>query len=140
MQPDDAAMHASWAYRLRFLKKHLLMFLVAFGWLLIQSQVAVASHDCNIDLRGNVTAIQHMDMLAKPGPHHLADASPLCEKHCVPDQAQKDPAQPHLTALPAAMTLSLITPECHAVGHSVWSVNPPAVGPPATIRYCRFRE
>lgn len=133
-------MHANWTYRLRFLKKHLLMFLIAFGWLLIQSQVAVASHDCSMNLRGDVAAIQHMDMVAKPSPHNAVDASALCEKYCVPEQAQKDPAQPHLVALPAAMSLSLNTPECTSVRHSVWSVTPPAAGPPATIRFCRFRE
>ncbi|HDR2753655.1 TPA: hypothetical protein QCJ76_002246 [Enterobacter asburiae] len=133
-------MHASWTYRLRFFKKHLLMFLIAFGWLLIQSQVAVASHDCSIDLRGNVAAIQHMDMMAKPGPAHTADVSPLCEKHCVPDQAPKDPTHPQLVALPATMTLTLNTPECTDVSPSAWSITPPAVGPPATIRFCRFRE
>ncbi len=133
-------MHAIWSCRLRFLKKHLLMFLVAFGWLFIQSQVAIASHDCSIDLRGEVAAIQHMDMMAKPGPHHAVDASPLCEKHCVPDQVQKDPAQPQLVALPAAMMLSFTPPECTSVSHAAWSLSPPAVGPPATIRYCRFRE
>ncbi len=133
-------MHANWTYRLRFLKKHLLMFLMAFGWLLLQSQVAVASHHCTIDLRGEMAAIQHMDMMAKPGLHNAVDASPLCEKHCVPDQVQKDPAQLHLVAFPAAMTLTLNTPECASASDSVWSVTPPAVGPPATIRYCRFRE
>ena len=94
-------MYASWTYRLRFIKKHLLMFLLAFGWLLIQAQVAVASHQCSMDLRGEVATIQHMEMMAQPGPHYAAGASPLCEKHCVPDQVQKDPAQPHLVALPA---------------------------------------
>ncbi|MEZ6876495.1 hypothetical protein [Enterobacter sp. KBR-315C3_2022] len=133
-------MHASWTYRLRFLKKHLLMFLIAFGWLLIQSQVAAASHGCSIDLRGEVAAIQHMDMMGKTAPLHASDASPLCEKHCMPDQAQKDPAQPQLVALPSAMTIALNVPECRAASPSAWSVNPPAVGPPATIRYCRFRE
>lgn len=72
-------MHASWTYRLRFIKKHLLMFLLAFGWLLIQSQVAVASHQCSMDLRGEVATIQHMEMMAQPGPHYAAGASPLCE-------------------------------------------------------------
>ncbi|WP_297119287.1 hypothetical protein V1599_08650 [Enterobacter sp. ECC-175] len=133
-------MHASWTYRLRFLKKHLLMFLMAFGWLLIQSQVAVASHDCSIDLRGEVAAIQHMEMMGNAAPQHASDASPLCEKHCVPDQVQKEPAQPQLVALPSAMTIALNVPECRSAGYSAWSVNPPAVGPPATIRYCRFRE
>ena len=75
-------MYASWTYRLRFIKKHLLMFLLAFGWLLIQTQVAVASHQCSMDLRGEVATIQHMEMMAQPGPHYAAGASPLCEKHC----------------------------------------------------------
>lgn len=130
-------MRASWTYRLRFFKKHLLMFLMAFGWLLIQSQVAVASHHCSIDLRGEIAAVQHQDMMANPD---AASASPLCEKHCVPDQAQSDPAQPQVMALPAAMILTLNTPECTVERHSAWSITPPAVGPPATIRYCRFRE
>lgn len=121
-------MHASWTYRLRFIKKHLLMFLLAFGWLLIQSQVAVASHQCSMDLRGEVATIQHMDMMAEPGPHYAAGASPLCEKHCVPDQVQKDPAQPHLVALPAAMTLTLTTPECSSASHSAWSCYPSCCG------------
>ena len=133
-------MHASWTYRLRFLKKHLLMFLCAFGWLVIQSQVAIASHDCSLDPRGAAATIQHMDMSAKPLSHDVVSASPLCEKHCVPDQVQKDPAQPHLVALPAVMTLALITPQCSEIAHSAWSLTPPAVGPPATIRFCRFRE
>ena len=69
---DDLNMHASWTYRLCFIKKHLLMFLLAFGWLLIQSQVAVASHQCSMDLRGEVATIQHMDMMAGPGLHYAA--------------------------------------------------------------------
>lgn len=133
-------MHANWTYRLRFLKKHLLMFLLAFGWLLIQSQVAVASHDCTLDLRGEVAMIQHMDMMAKPVSHDRGDVSPLCEKHCVPDRAQTDTPHPQLVALPVAMTLSLAAPECRQTPHSAWSLTPPSVGPPATIRFCRFRE
>jgi hypothetical protein len=84
-------MHASWTYRLRFFKKHLLMFLMAFGWLLIQSQVAVASHDCSIDLRGNVAAIQHMDMMAKPGPVHAADVRRCVKNTVCPIRRQKIP-------------------------------------------------
>ncbi|HEY4435919.1 MAG TPA: hypothetical protein VGN40_07130 [Lelliottia sp.] len=133
-------MHASWTYRLRFLKKHLLMFLFAFGWLLIQSQVAVASHDCTLSPRGESAMIQHMDMMDTPQHHQLSNISPLCEKHCVPDQVQKDPAQPQLVAIPATMTITLNTLSCSEVAHSAWSLTPPAAGPPATIRFCRFRE
>lgn len=133
-------MHASWTYRLRFLKKHLLMFLFAFGWLLVQSQVAVASHDCSLSPRGESATSQHMDMMATPQHHELSNISPLCEKHCVPDQVQKDPAQPQLVAIPATMTITLNTPSCSNVSSSAWTLTPPAAGPPATIRFCRFRE
>ena len=133
-------MHASWTYRLRFLKKHLLMFLFAFGWLLAQSQVAVASHDCSLNLRGESATSQHMDMMATPQHHELSNISPLCEKHCVPDQVQKDPAQAQLIAIPATMTITLNTPSCSDVSPSAWTLTPPAAGPPATIRFCRFRE
>lgn len=133
-------MSASWIYRLRFLKKHLLTLMLAFGWLLIQSQVAVASHDCTIDLRGETATFQHMEMMTMPQHHAAPSSSGLCEKHCVPDQVQKDSGHPQLTALPAAMTVTLNAPDC--VEHTASSrvVTPPAVGPPATIRYCRFRE
>lgn len=133
-------MHASWTYRLRFIKKHLLMFLLAFGWLLIQTQVAVASHQCSMDLRGEVATIQHMEMMAQPGPHYAAGASPLCENIVCRIRYKKILPSRILVALPAAMTLTLTPPECSSASHSAWSVTPPAVGPPATIRYCRFRE
>lgn len=41
--------------------------------------MAVASHQCSMDLRGEVATIQHMEMMAQPGPHYAAGASPLCE-------------------------------------------------------------
>lgn len=133
-------MPVRWIYRLRYLKKHLLMLMFAFGWLLIQSQLAVASHDCAINVRGETATIQHLDMMAMPQ-HHAAPApSGLCDKHCVPEQVQKDTGHPQLVALPAAMTVTLNAPDCAAVASSSSVVTPPAVGPPATIRFCRFRE
>ncbi len=133
-------MPASWIFRLRYLKKHLLMLMFAFGWLLIQSQVAVASHDCTINVQGETASIQHLDMMAMPQ-HHAAPApSALCDKHCVPEQVQKDTGHSQLVALPAAMTVTLNEPDCVAVASSSRVVTPPAVGPPATIRFCRFRE
>lgn len=133
-------MPAGWIFRLRYLKKHLLMLMFAFGWLLIQSQVAVASHDCAINVQGETATLQHLDMMAMPQ-HHAAPApSGLCDKHCVPEQVQKDTGHPQLVALPAAMTITLNDPDCAAVASSSSVVTPPAVGPPATIRFCRFRE
>ena len=122
-------MHASWTYRLRFfIKKHLLMFF-CWRWLAVDPESGGRRlHQCSMDLRGGeVATIQHMEMMAQPGPHYAAGASPLCEKHCA-GSGTKDPAQPHLVALPAAMTLTLTTPECSSASHSAWSVTPPAVG------------
>ena len=69
------------------------MLLIAFGWLLIQSQVAIASHDCDLDVQGETVMTQHYDHMmtdnAMQPPAHQMKA-PLCDKHCVPDVAQKD--------------------------------------------------
>lgn len=133
-------MPTSWIGRLRCLKKHLLMLMFAFGWLLIQSQVAVASHDCAINVQGEAATLQHLDMMAMPQ-HHAAPApSGLCDKHCVPEQVQKESGHLQLVALPATMTIALNDPDCGHVSSSSSVVTPPAVGPPATIRFCRFRE
>ncbi|MGR4049169.1 DUF2946 domain-containing protein [Kosakonia cowanii] len=134
-------MYAAWLYRLRFLKRHLLMLLIALGWLLIQSQVAIASHACTLPVPGEAMMQQHM--------HHLAmgdDAPPhrmkgvLCEKHCVPDLVQQEGHHPSLAALPATLTLAIAEPVFTAITSSGWTLTPPAAGPPATLRFCRFRE
>ncbi|QHM97232.1 DUF2946 domain-containing protein [Kosakonia sacchari] len=136
-------MHAGWLYRLRFIKRHLLMLLLAFGWLLIQSQVALASHDCSVSVQGEHMMVQHMDhrmMMSDSAPHMDMMKTPLCEKHCVPDLAQKDTDNASLVALPVSLTLVAAEPVCSPVAHDGWSLTPPAIGPPATIRFCRFRE
>ncbi|PDO87024.1 hypothetical protein [Kosakonia pseudosacchari] len=136
-------MYAGWLYRLRFMKRHLLMLLMAFGWLLIQSQVAIASHDCDVSVQGENMMVQHMNhQMAMPDTAPQMDMmkTPLCEKHCVPDLAQKDTDHTSLVALPVSLTLSVAEPVCDSVAHDGWSLTPPAIGPPATIRFCRFRE
>ncbi|WP_312949733.1 DUF2946 domain-containing protein [Superficieibacter sp.] len=130
-------MHAHGIYRLRFLKKHLLMLLLAFGWLLIQSQMALASHDCALQPQGEAVMIQHLDHQMT---HPAVAKAPLCDKHCVPDTAQKITDHPPVVALPVAMTLDVMPLPCQAAPRSEWSLTPPAAGPPATIRFCRFRE
>lgn len=64
----------------------------------------------------------------------------LCEKHCIPDVMQKDNSHSSLAAIPASNTLVLVVPECNETASSVGLLTPPATGPPATIRFCRFRE
>jgi len=120
-----------------------MMLLMAFGWLLIQSQVAIASHDCDLDMQGQTVMAQHYDhMMADTAPQLPVHAmrAPLCDKHCVPDVAQKDTGHQPLLALPVSMTLAVAKPVCVDIAREGWALTPPAVGPPATIRFCRFRE
>lgn len=135
-------MHAAWLYRLRFIKRHLLMLLIALGWLLIQSQMAIASHGCTLPVPSEAMAQQHLHHLAMgdDAPKAHAMKAPLCEKHCVPDQVQKESHYPSLEALPATLTLAISEPVCSAITSRSWVLTPPAAGPPATIRFCRFRE
>ncbi|WMY73301.1 DUF2946 domain-containing protein [Buttiauxella selenatireducens] len=127
--------------RLRFFRKHLLMLLMAFGWLFVNSQVAVASHDCPVNISLQSLSIQHSDHMLMNSTRDLAKTKGmLCEKHCIPDVMQKDNGHTSLAALPTANTLALVVPECNETVSSVALISPPATGPPATIRFCRFRE
>lgn len=118
------------------------MLLLAFGWLFVNSQVAVASHDCPIDFSAQAVSIQHGEhlLMADTDPDMAKMNGPLCEKHCVPDVMQKDNGHSDVAALPVADTLALIVPDCTPAVTSVSRLTPPATGPPATIRFCRFRE
>lgn len=134
-------MQTAWLYRWRFIKRHLLVLLVAFGWLLFQSQLAVASHDCNLQVKGESIMIQHLDhMMADTAQERGAMATPLCDKHCLPDVAQKDNGHSPLVALPVALSIAVIQPLCAQVPTTHRLLPPPAVGPPATIQFCRYRE
>ncbi len=125
----------------RVLRQHLWMLAMALGFLLVAGQTAQASHGCPLDLEGQVVSVQHQDHLMghDASPSH-STASPLCEKHCVPDVMQKESPQNNLVALPVVETLAVIEPQCLQHTDSHWSLTPPAAGPPATIRFCRFRE
>ncbi|WP_437888923.1 DUF2946 domain-containing protein [Phytobacter sp. V91] len=120
-----------------------MMLLMAFGWLLIQSQLAIASHDCDLDVQGSSVMAQHYDHMmtdtAMQLPMHAMKA-PLCDKHCVPDTAQKDTGHQLPIVLPVSLSLAVVKPVCVDISREGWALTPPAVGPPATIRFCRFRE
>ncbi|MEB4677338.1 DUF2946 domain-containing protein [Enterobacteriaceae bacterium G50] len=131
-------MYVSWNWRLRFIRKHFLMLLLAFGFWFIQCQVAIASHDCQLNPAGEAVMIQHMDH--QMSSHATESNMSLCGQHCVPDSSQKTLDNASLIAIPVVSSLALVMPTCEAVQEDAWSLTPPAVGPPATIRFCRFRE
>ena len=101
------------------------MLLMAFGWLLIQSQVAIASHNCDLSVQGENVMVQHMDhrmAMSDSAPQMDIMKTPLCEKHCVPDLAQKDTDHASLVALPVSLTLAVAEPACASVAHDGWSL------------------
>ncbi|MGK8934809.1 DUF2946 domain-containing protein [Pluralibacter gergoviae] len=130
-------MNALWLYRLNALRRHLSMLLVMLCAIVLQSQLAVAGHRCPIDLSGASVQIQHLDH-GQTGSKMMKSA--LCDKHCVPDGGQQKVEHPPLVALPLSMTLAVINIPCGSRSAVDGSLKPPAAGPPATIRFCRFRE
>ncbi|WP_435947556.1 DUF2946 domain-containing protein [Dryocola sp. BD586] len=128
--------------RLRFFRKHLLMLLLAFGWLFVNAQLAVASHDCPLNISAEAAAVQHSEHMLMTGDRQTMakNSGPLCDKHCVPDVMQKDNGHSDVIALPVTATLALRAPDCTPALVPIAALTPPATGPPATIRFCRFRE
>ncbi|WP_420065365.1 hypothetical protein [Pectobacterium colocasium] len=128
--------------------------LLALCWLFLNAQLAIAGHQCDMVLSQTSPAVQHQAHLQLADVHplsshtqHTAEASytadqqtPLCEKHCIPDSVKQDNGSLALLALPVSGELVLadnpvpLNQACDA-----W-LSPPAVGPPAEIRFCRFRE
>ncbi len=118
------------------------MLLLAFGWLFVNGQVAVASHDCPIDVSAQAIGVQHSEhmLMADVNPSMAKISGPLCEKHCIPDAMQKDNGHSDVAALPVSDKLALVVPDCAPAVKPVAKLAPPATGPPATLRFCRFRE
>lgn len=131
-------------HRLRFAKKRAGAWLLAVCWLLLNSQLAIASHHCNLQLTSAAPAMQHtMHMqAADPQADKMMQAEgPLCEKHCVPDSAQQDHGNLALAAvLPASSELLVAAAQPQAQFSRLDWYTPPIAGPPAEIVFCRFRE
>ncbi len=130
-------------HRLRFAKKRAGVWLLAACWLLLNGQLAIASHQCDLQLTAQTPTAQHMMHMQANDP--LADKmqtnGPLCEKHCVPDSVQQDHGNLTLAAiLPASSELRVADPQPQAQLSRLDWQTPPIAGPPAEIVFCRFRE
>ncbi|MEQ9886811.1 hypothetical protein [Pectobacterium zantedeschiae] len=128
--------------------------LLALCWLFLNAQLAIAGHQCDMTLSQISPAIQHQAHLQQSDvqplsshAHHAVKASyaadqqtPLCEKHCVPDSVKQDNGSLALLALPVSSELVVAdNPVMLNQACDTW-FSPPAAGPPAEIRFCRFRE
>ena len=130
-------MNPLWIYRLRFIRRHLSMLLIILCAIILQSQLATAAHRCQLDLMGESVTAQH---LQHQSAHQETMKTPLCEKHCLPDSSQQKVEHPPLVALPVSLTIAAVDAPCAQTSAVDGSLKPPAAGPPATIRFCRFRE
>lgn len=130
-------------HRLRFAKKRASVWILAVCWLLLNSQLAIASHNCNLQLTAATPTAQHMMHMQATGPRvdKMQAEGPLCEKHCIPDTAQQDHGNLTLAAvLPTNSELLVAVPQPQThVSRLDWQT-PPIAGPPAEIVFCRFRE
>ncbi|KHT39413.1 hypothetical protein SNR26_10225 [Pectobacterium brasiliense] len=124
--------------------------LLALCWFFLNAQLAIAAHQCDITLGQTSPTIQQqradIQQLSAHASHEIkasyvaSPQTPLCEKHCVPDNVTQDNGSLALLALPVSGELVLAdNPVTLSPTSDVW-LSPPAVGPPAEIRFCRFRE
>lgn len=115
------------------------MLLVALCVLILQSQLAIASHSCDLNPLGDSSVLQHVNH-QQMSSMSITMKTPLCEKHCVPESASQSTDHPPVLALPTTVSLAVVSAPCEGAVTTDWTLTPPAVGPPATIRFCRFRE
>lgn len=142
-------------HRMRASKMRMCGMLLVACWLILNAQLAIAGHQCDIAPSASPVFTQHQghiqpDSLATENQMHdmpsMMDMShgqaqnSLCEKHCIPDSVQSDSGMLVLAALPTNTELVLAdrqqTPRVQRVD---WHT-PPIVGPPTEIAFCRFRE
>lgn len=124
--------------------RRMMTFAVVACWLLLNAQLALAAHLCDMPVmvHSTSTATHHGATSSMSHAAHISTMAktPLCDKHCTPDNAQKTTSQLHLDAIAhdSGMQLVVATPAL-TPDEQNW-LTPPRTGPPTEIVYCRFRE
>ncbi|RAT74346.1 hypothetical protein AU507_07670 [Lonsdalea populi] len=121
-------------------RRRLQAFAAVACWLLLNAQLALASHSCE-PVMPSAPAMEHAHpMTAKAPVHTSVVSSALCDKHCVPDSAHAPDHSLHADALAADAGIRLPpAPREPTVAERAWDT-PPDTGPPSEIVFCRFRE
>nr|WP_287858567.1 hypothetical protein [Klebsiella sp.] len=117
--------------------------LVIACWLLLNLQLAVAAHHGGgqPSVAPEVQVHHIVDgMMSMPG-MESAGQKVICEKHCDPDTAQPNSSTAlQLNAFPSETALLVVSPQQESCAERMDWHTPPVTGPPAEIRFCRFRE
>lgn len=123
-------------FRLRLL-------LGAVCWLLLHMQLSIAAHHTLSPAPAGHTVFaasaQHEDPALCPT-QSVVDDRPLCEKHCHPDNAPCVWKTLHPCLLPVDTTLLLVAQSDERLLPQNTGHITRITGPPAEIRFCRFRE
>ncbi|CAH0263700.1 hypothetical protein SRABI106_02877 [Rahnella aquatilis] len=94
-------------HSLRLPGKRVSVLLFALCWLVLNAQLALASHQCDMRPPVENTAMAHNITMQMPdSPEHMQSQSLLCEKHCAPERTQSDSGSVPLVALPVAPACS----------------------------------
>ncbi|NIA87568.1 hypothetical protein [Rahnella aceris] len=128
-------------HSLRLPGKRVSVLLFALCWLVLNAQLALASHQCDMRPPVKNTAMAHNITMQMPdSPEHMQSQSLLCEKHCAPERTQSDSGSAPLVALPVAPALAMLTVDAStAVTTADW-IAPTVTPPPAEVQFCRYRE
>ncbi|MBS0053994.1 hypothetical protein [Yersinia sp. Marseille-Q3913] len=135
-------------HRMRASQKRMCGMLLIACWLILNAQLAVAGHQCDITPAASPVFTQHQghlqsqmhDMPSMMNMSHGQAQNVLCEKHCIPDSVQSDSGMLVLAALPTHTELVLADVQQNPRIHRLDWQTPPIVGPPTEIVFCRFRE
>ncbi|WP_134707040.1 hypothetical protein [Rahnella sp. CJA17(1/100)] len=128
-------------HSLRLPGKRVSALLFALCWLVLNAQLALASHQCDMRPPVENTAMAHNITMQMPdSPEHMQSQSLLCEKHCAPERTQSDSGSVPLVALSVAPALAMLTVDAStAVTTADW-IAPTVTPPPAEVQFCRYRE
>ncbi|ANI30103.1 hypothetical protein PL78_09750 [Yersinia entomophaga] len=128
-------------HRIRTSTQRMCGLLLVFFWLILNAQVAVAGHHCDLMLSDKPAVIQHQEHTRQTmDMSHGQAQNALCDKHCVPDSMQPDGSVIALAALLPQTELRLAAVQTHEVIQKSDWYSPPIAGPPTEIVFCRFRE
>ncbi|MEA9392869.1 hypothetical protein SJI19_20405 [Acerihabitans sp. TG2] len=128
--------------KLRCRRRRVFALILLSFWLLLNTQMALASHQCSMPITALPATLEHTQRMLHddmPSPQQIAAPGLLCDKHCVPDSEQKNSQHAPSVALPSHTDLHIAEwrnePRIQAIA---W-LAPPIAGPPAEIQFCRFR-
>ena len=123
-------------HSLRLPGKRVSVLLFALCWLVLNAQLALASHQCDMRPPVENTAMAHNITMQMPdSPEHMQSQSLLCEKHCAPERTQSDSGSVPLVALPVAPALAMLTVDAStAVTTADW-IAPTVTPPPAEVQF-----